>query len=300
MHERTSRRNILRMLGYGVGGTATALLGTSQYGVWIEPQLLQLKRVQIPLRRLPSSLEGFRIVYLSDFHLYPHTTIEFIQEAVDMANDLKPDLVALGGDFVTARRSSSPGEVDEMSELAPVLARINARHGVFAVLGNHDHWRGDLRREPGVENTVRQGLEKSGIPVLVNSGVTLKIGRQKIYLAGVDDGWVRLNDLPRALEKHPGGVTTIVLMHAPDFADEFQKDERIDLQLSGHSHGGQVRFPLIGSPFCPPYGKKYDMGRYRVGNMWLYTSVGLGVTAPIRFNCRPEVTEITLTASQEV
>ena len=82
-------------------------------------------------------------------------------------------------------------------------------------------------------NTVRQSLEKSGIPVLVNSGVTLNIGRERIYLAGVDDGWVQLNDLPKALEKHPSGVTAIVLMHAPDFADEFQKDERIDLQLSG-------------------------------------------------------------------
>lgn len=297
MAERTSRRNILRILGYGVGGTATALLGTSQYGVWIEPHLLQLKRVQIPLRRLPSSLDGFKIVYLSDFHLYPHTRIELIQEAVDMANDLKPDLVALGGDYVTARRSSPPGEVDEMFELAPVLAQLNARYGVFAILGNHDHWRGDLNGNPE-KNFVRQGLEKSGIPVLMNCGMTLDIGRERVYLAGVDDGWVRLNDLPKALENHPSGVTTIVLMHAPDFADEFHKDERIDLQLSGHSHGGQVRFPLIGSPFCPPYGRKYDMGLYRVGKMWLYTSVGLGLTAPIRFNCRPEVTEITLTAKK--
>jgi predicted MPP superfamily phosphohydrolase len=299
MPEGTSRRNILRMLGYGVGGTAAGLLGTSQYGVWIEPHLLQLKRVQIPLKRLPSSLDGFKIVYLSDFHLYPHTRIEFIQEAVDMAKGLNPDLVALGGDFVTAQRNLTPGEVPEIFELAPVLAQLNARYGVFAILGNHDHWRGDQNGDP-MKNVIRQALEKSGIPVLVNSGMTLDIGRERVYLAGVDDGWVGLNDLPKALGKHPGGVTTIVLMHAPDFADEFCKDERIDLQLSGHSHGGQVRFPLIGSPFCPPHGKNYDMGLYRVGTMWLYTSVGIGLTAPIRFNCRPEVTEITLTTSLEV
>ncbi|MEE8349257.1 MAG: metallophosphoesterase [Acidobacteriota bacterium] len=291
MPEKTSRRSMLRILGYGVGGATAGLLGTSQYGVWIEPNLLQLKRVQIPLKRLPSSLDGFKIVYLSDFHLYPHTQIEFIQEAVDMANGLKPDLVALGGDFVTARRNLTPGEVPEISELAAVLARLNAKYGVYAVLGNHDHWRGDFKGE----NTVGRGLEQSGIPVLVNSGITLDVGKERIFLAGVDDGWVRLNDLPKAMEKHPAGLPTIVLMHAPDFADEFHKDERIDLQLSGHSHGGQVRLPGLGSPFCPPYGKKYDKGLYRVGNMWLYTSVGLGVTAPIRFNCRPEVTEITLT-----
>ncbi len=295
MPERTSRRNILRILGYGLGGSAAGLLGTSRYGVWVEPHLLQLRTVQIPLRRLPSALDGFKIVYLSDFHLYPHTRIEFIQEAVDLANSLKPDLVALGGDFITASRSSPSRRGEEIDELAPVLAQLNARFGVFAVLGNHDHWKGDLNGHPA-NNVIRQGLERSGIPVLVNSGMALGIGRESLYLAGVDDGWVRLNDLPKALEKHPGGVPTIVLMHAPDFADEFQKDERIDLQLSGHSHGGQVRFPLIGSPFCPPYGEKYDMGLYQVGQMWLYTSVGLGLTAPIRFHCRPEVTEITLTA----
>ena len=206
MLERTSRRNLLRILGYGFGGTAAGLLGTSQYGVWIEPDWLQLKRVQIPLKRLPSALDGFRIIYLSDFHLYPHTRIEFIQEAVDLANSLEPDLVALGGDFVTARRSSIPGPVDEIAELAPVLAQLNARYGVFAVLGNHDHWRGDLKGNPN-ENVVRQGLEKSGIPVLVNRGITLEIGRERVYLAGVDDGWVKLNDLPKALENHPSGVT---------------------------------------------------------------------------------------------
>jgi predicted MPP superfamily phosphohydrolase len=83
-------------------------------------------------------------------------------------------------------------------------------------------------------------------------------------------------------------------MHEPDFADDFCRDGSIALQLSGHSHGGQVRLPLWGSPFLPPHGRKYDKGLYRVQDMWLYTNVGIGVTAPIRINCPPEVTELTL------
>ncbi|MDA2933387.1 metallophosphoesterase [Acidobacteria bacterium AH-259-D05] len=279
MAHKTSRRKILKMFGYGVAGAGAGLFGTHQYGTRIETEWLQLEKIQVPLKQLGPALDGFKIVYMSDFHLYPNTRIELIQQAIDMANDLKPDLVALGGDFVL-------GTAGSIFELAPALARLNAKYGVFATLGNHDHWRG--------ERIVRKGLEESGLPLLINSGITINVGRERIYLAGLDDGWVHRHDLSQALEKRPSGVTTILLMHEPDFADSFRDDERIDLQLSGHSHGGQVRFPFFGSPFCPPYGEKYDLGLYRVGNMWLYTSRGVGVTAPIRINCRPEVTEITL------
>ncbi len=268
------------MFGYAVLGSGVAALITSQYSFRIETQWLQLERITIPVKHLGSSFDGFKIALLSDFHLYPHTEIELIQRAVDMANDLKPDLVALLGDYVL-------DEVDSIFELAPALARLNARHGVFSVLGNHDHWRGG--------RTVRRGLEESGLPVLNNSGLTLSRGKDRIYLAGLDDGWVRRSNLSQALEKQPQGVPTILLMHEPDFADTFSADGRISLQLSAHSHGGQVRFPGIGAPVLPPYGRRYDQGLYQVQDMWLYTNRGIGVTnPPVRFNCRPEVTEITL------
>ena len=279
MGEQTTRRTILKMLGYGVLGSGAAVFGTYGYGTRMETQWLQVERVQIPLKQLGASLEGFRIVYMADFHLFPNTKIELIERAVEIANNLKPDLFALGGDYVL-------GTADSIFELAPVLARLNAKYGVFAIMGNHDHWRG--------ENIVRRGLEESRLPVLINTGFTISIGQERMYLAGLDDGWVGRHDLSQALEKQPSGVPTILLMHEPDFADAFSADDRISLQLSGHSHGGQVRFPFIGSPFTPRYGRKYDQGLYRVRDMWVYTNRGIGVTTPIRINCRPEITEITL------
>jgi uncharacterized protein len=279
MAEKTSRRRVLKMLAYSAAGSGLGIFGGYGYGSRIETEWLELERVTVPLKQIGSSLDGLKIVLMSDFHLYPNTRIELIEEAIAMANDLKPDLIALAGDFVL-------GTAESIFELAPALAKLNARYGVFAILGNHDHWKG--------AETVCRGLESSGLPVLRNAGLTLTIGREMLYLAGLDDGWVDRHDLNQALQNRPGDATTLLLMHEPDFADDFSTDGRISLQLSGHSHGGQVRFPLIGSPFLPPYGRKYDLGLYRVGEMWLYTSRGVGVTAPIRFNCRPEVTEVTL------
>ncbi len=268
------------MFGYTVLGSGVAALSTYGYSFRMETQWLQLERVTIPVKNLGSSFEGFKIALLSDFHLYPHTEIELIRRAVAMANDLKPDLVALLGDYVL-------DEADSIFELAPVLARLNAPHGVFSILGNHDHWKG--------ATIVRRALEESGLPVLNNSGLTLSRGKDRIYLAGLDDGWVRRSNLSQALDKQPQGVPTILLMHEPDFADTFSADGRISLQLSGHSHGGQVRLPGIGAPVLPRYGRRYDQGLYRLQDMWLYTNRGIGVARPpLRFNCRPEVTEITL------
>ena len=262
--------------------TGLAAVASYFYASRVETENLRLEKVRIPVQGLGPGLDGLRVVLMADFHLYPHTTIDLIGRAVQMANRLKPDLIVLGGDYVLR-------EVDSIFDLAPVLAGLNAKHGVFSILGNHDHWSG--------AEVVSRGLQKSRLPLLRNQGVTLAVGRDRLYLAGLDDGWVRRHDLGLALDNRPSGVPTVALMHEPDFADEFSQDHRVSVQLSGHSHGGQVRFPFIGSPFLPPYGRKYDQGLYRVGRMWLYTNVGIGVTAPVRLNCPPEVTEITLLAT---
>ena len=128
-----------------------------------------------------------------------------------------------------------------------------------------------------------------------NKGVTLSINNTPLYLAGVDDGWSGRPDLPAALANRPAGTTTVLLAHEPDLADTFSRDQRVSLQISGHSHGGQIRFPGIGAFILPYLGRKYDRGLYRVNEMWLYTNRGLGnIIEPVRFNCAPEVTEITL------
>ncbi len=274
-----TRRKVLKAVGVGLGSGGAGLSGTWLYATRVETKRLRLERVQVPIPSLPGSLDGLRIVLLSDFHLYPHTQIELIDAAVELANECRPDLALLGGDYVLSTAES-------IYELAPALGRLDAKYGVFAVLGNHDHWKNS--------DAVIDGLTRSGIHVFMNEGLTLSVGRQPLYLAGVDDGWVRRHDLEKSLANRNGEDPTLLLMHEPDFADDFLADGRVLLQLSGHSHGGQVRFPFIGSPFLPPYGRKYDQGLYRVGQGWLYTNVGIGVTAPLRLNCPPEVTEITL------
>jgi predicted MPP superfamily phosphohydrolase len=280
-----SRREIFRsILGIGSG---IAIFGGSGllYGTRLETEWLEHERVTLPIPGLPTALDGFRILLLSDFHLYPTTRLEFIQEAVELARPLQPDLIALTGDFVQQT-------AEAIFDLAPVLAGLNARHGLFCVLGNHDHWKG--------AETVRSGLEREGLFLLENQGILLSHEGSSIYLAGVDDCWAGQPDLRRAMSGHSQNAPTILLSHEPDPADEYSLDQRIAVQLSGHSHGGQVRIPGLGSPFLPPFGRKYDLGLYRVRDTWLYTNRGIGVTAPIRINCRPEMTELTLVADKRV
>lgn len=277
---KTSRRSFLKVLGQVAVGGSLVLAGGYGYSTRVEPSWLTVEQVQIPLKNLKPALEGFRIVQMSDFHLHPNTQIELIREAVAIANELKPDLIALTGDYVQQG-------ADSIFELAPTLAALNAKYGVFTILGNHDLWTN--------AEVVRAGLEQAGLPVLVNKGVTLGIGGETLYLAGLDDGWSGAPELNRALDNLPANALTILLAHEPDLADTFALDSRISLQLSGHSHGGQVRLPGVGALILPYLGQKYDQGLYKVQEMWLYTTRGVGVgSIPMRINCPPEITEIIL------
>ena len=225
-------------------------------------------------------MDGFTIAVLADFHLYPLTQLDLIKKAVTMANALKPDLTVLLGDYVWR-------DVEAIFDLAPVLAGLNAAHGVFATTGNHDYWT-DIE-------VISLGLKEAGLPLLINQGVPISVGDKGLYLAGLDDSWSGEPDLQATMQDLTPGATTVLLAHEPDPADKHSLDQRIALQLSGHSHGGQVRFPGVGALILPYLAWKYDMGLYKVNDMWLYTNRGLGVTnEPVRFNCPPEITEITL------
>ena len=240
-----------------------------------------LERVEIPIRNLKPALEGFTIVQLSDIHLRPYTKPDLVKRAVEMSNELRPDLVVLTGDYVWRVQEAA-------FELAPILAGLNARHGVYSVLGNHDHWL-------DVEITKR-AFEEAGLPMLINQGVEISAGNGSFYLAGMDDGWSGQPDLSLALENAPADIPIVLLLHEPDLVDETSRDPRISLQLSGHTHGGQVL--VAGQPpiFTPDLGKKYSQGLFRVNDTWLYTNRGLGViSVPLRLNCPPEVTLLTLT-----
>jgi len=245
-----------------------------------EAQDLVVERVMIPLIGLKPALEGFKIVQMTDFHLRPYTKPDFVQKAVELANSLNPDLMVLTGDYVWH-------EGEAILELAPILAGLNARYGVFSALGNHDIWT-DV-------NLVLQAFQEVRMPVLVNQGIAINAGGQNLYLAGLDDGWSGEPDLEAAMYNAPNGAPVILLYHEPDLADDVSVDPRVSLQLAGHSHGGQIRLPGIGAPLLPYLSWKYDQGLFKVKDMWLYTNRGIGVTnIPIRYNCPPEITELIL------
>jgi len=275
-----NRRRFLKFTAGSALAAGTAGAGGLFYGMRLETEWLETTRVEIPVPELGPGMDGLRVALIGDFHLYPHTRLEFIRQVVEEAIRLKPDLVVLAGDFVQ-------GEVEVIWDLAPELGRIDSALGSFAVLGNHDHWKGP--------DVVALGLRKSGIQVLHNTGLPIHFQGTELFLAGVDDAWSGRPDLQAALDRHRDGLPVLLLSHEPDPADGYCRDPRIAIQLSGHSHGGQVRIPFGRSPFCPPLGRKYDMGLYRVRQAFLYTNRGIGVTVPIRINCRPELTEIVLT-----
>lgn len=269
-----TRRTFLKLGGVAAAGLASGAV----YGYRIEPEWLQVEQTAVAIPNLPAALDGFKIVLLSDFHLYPFTQLSLIEEMVTQTNALNPDLVVLTGDFVLETAES-------IFDLAPALAGINAKHGVFSVLGNHDHWTNAV--------VVQDGLAQARLPLLLNEGVALP---NQLYLAGVDDGWSGQPDLAAALAKAPRDAVTVLLSHEPDFANRYLRNGRVALQLSGHSHGGQVRLPGYGPLVLPTYGQRYPAGLYSVRDGWVYTTRGIGVVdPPVRVNCPPEISELILT-----
>lgn len=261
-------------------GTAALGAGGLGYATSVEPDWIEVTRLRLTLRRLPPAFHGYRLVQISDIHIDDWMQ-ERLPGAVRLINDLRPDLVAITGDFVTRhpRRYAAV--------LTRALEPLRARDGVVAVLGNHDHWTSAA--------AVRDILHDSGIIEVGNRVHTVRRGDALLHVAGVDDLMVDADRLDRVLAALPGEGAAILLVHEPDFADRSAATRRFDLQISGHSHGGQVRVPLLGAPYLPPYARKYPLGLYRVGEMYQYTNRGLGMLGlHVRVFCRPEVTVFTL------
>lgn len=278
--KKVTRRETLKIGGLILASTLAATTGFLALMNDINKPVV--KNVTIPIKGLKPGMEGFTIAQLSDIHLEPYTKIALIERAVDMINLLHPDVVVLTGDYVWRW-------ADAAFELAPALARLNPRLGIYAVMGNHEYWM-------GIE-AVDTAFKEARIPVLYNQGMCLSSGTAQLYLAGLDDGWSGKPDLAAALAMAPSDVPVVLLYHEPDLADQVARQAQIALQLSGHTHGGQMRIP---GPIVLPYlGKKYEYGLYRVNEvMQVYTNAGLGtISMPLRYNCPPEITLITLISS---
>ena len=243
-----------------------------------EPYRLTIEHHQIHLRRLPPAFDGFRIVQLSDIHHSPFTSRAQIERAVETANSLQPDIVALTGDYISKeRRYAAP--------CAELLGKLRARHGIFAVLGNHDHWTDAA--------LITDLFRAEGMTVLVNQGMRFQLKGGALWLAGVDDTMVGLEDLPLALAGSQEDELKLLLAHNPIILRRAAR-AGVDLVLSGHTHGGQVSLRSERSVSDRPR-RRLLRGLGREGETQIYVTRGLGtVVLPVRFGCPPEVSLLEL------
>jgi predicted MPP superfamily phosphohydrolase len=258
-------------------------LGYKDFG---EPNGFAVETVQIRLKRLPRVFSGFRIAQISDIHIGGWITPDRLQQVAELVAAEKPDILVVTGDFLKGR-SFSETEKQGISDLIEILSPLAASIPTFAVLGNHDYWTNP--------DAIREMLRQCGITDLTNAVHTVTRQQEKFYLCGVDDirhGDVRLDEVIAQLEENSAAI---LLVHEPDFADESAATGKFDLQISGHTHGGQIVIPFLGPPVLPPSGRKYPSGLYKVGNMLQYTNRGVGTdTVSVRINCPPEITVFVL------
>lgn len=288
--KRLDRRPISRRKFLGLAA-ATGVAAVGIDSVAIEPNLPHVVRLEIPLRRWPEHLDGFTIALLSDFHYDRYFSIHPLKSAIGIVNHLKPDLIVLTGDFVSLPlfKEEDKTVADHAEPCAALLSKMHATHGLWAVLGNHD-----VFSDP---DRVTDSLRGQGIQVLVNQSAPIETNGARFWLAGVNDVLGEHADLDATLLGIPKDEATVLLAHEPDYAD-YVMGFPVDLQLSGHSHGGQVRVPLVPVFYLPELGRKYVQGLFHVGPLTLYTNVGLGTVAfPVRLNCPPEITFITVRTS---
>lgn len=284
-----SRRTFLRGGLLLSGGAALGALGFASY----EPYELSRTTIDLRLPRITAEFDGFRLVQISDIHFGEFIREEHVAAVVDHVNRLNPDMVVITGDFVTAPHALSLRRqaAQQIWPCAMVLRGMRAPYGVFATLGNHDY-----ETDP---HLIAEALNETGIAVLRNEARAIEVRGARFWLAGIDDVLKHKADPARALKGVPRGEPAVVAVHEPDFADMVAK-YAVDLQISGHSHGGQVRLPLIGAPYLPEMGRKYPIGMRSLGQMQIYTNRGIGVVgAPFRFMCPPEVTLFRLSSTKE-
>ena len=269
-------------------GAATAAAGMALYAGEIARHELDITNRTFLIANLPPAFHGYRMVQISDIHLDEFTEPSFLERIIRHIDALTPDVVLLTGDFVTLGSFTFVTSTHAAHRCAELLSTIKCPLR-YAILGNHDVGVG--------APLVIDALQSNGIPVLVNQHIPLERNGSRIWLCGAEDPGTSRPDLNLTIPKTPDGPV-ILMAHEPDYADIVVKHPRfplIDLMLSGHSHGGQIRLPFMGPLVLPPMGKKYPEGHYQFHQMQLYVNRGIGtVGLPFRLNCPPEITVITL------
>jgi predicted MPP superfamily phosphohydrolase len=273
-----TRRNFLRLAACSAAGLAV-------YSGEIARHEIEVVHQTIKLAGLPEAFGGFRIVQISDVHFREYTEAAFLREVVSKANALEPDLVVLTGDFVSWGPLPRRFAVKMGYQCAELLSRLTCELR-YAIMGNHDALVG--------ARAVTDALVVHGIPVLANRFVPIERDGQRFWLAGIEDALEQRPDLTAALpgaEREP----VILLAHEPDFAD-FASRHQVSFVLAGHTHGGQIRIPLLPPLHLPEMGTRYVEGLFTLDNrMQLYVNRGIGaVGVPFRLRCPPEITVITL------
>lgn len=288
MNKKVTRRRFLKR---GLGAFITAVLtafGGGFYARKIEPQLLMVNKQTIVHQNIPSGFIGFKILQFSDTHIGFQYDLKQLNELVNKINELQPDVIFFTGDLMDA-----PNQFNEIDSLAPILKNLKAPFGQYAIFGNHDHggYGSDIYRKV---------MKDAGFTLLQNevSPITL-INNELIYVAGIDDAMLGRPDIQTTIGDLPQEAYTILLSHAPDLADQVASYQNVHLQLSGHSHGGQIQLPFFGALIKPPLAEKYYEGFYTIGSesnpLTLYVNRGLGTTRlPFRFFSPPEITVFTL------
>jgi predicted MPP superfamily phosphohydrolase len=273
-----SRRRMLQIMGAGVAGCLVD-------GFVIEPGSLSVTREDVACEKLPPGLDGLRIGMLGDFHFRPDDDPKLLEKVCAAVTSESLDLVALVGDYIN----------HDASVIAPLLGhleKLKARHGIFAVMGNHDGWSGDRSR-------IKRQFEKAGISFFINQHRVIEIRGDRLAIAGTDFVWLGAPDPARTLRGIPSDTPVLALVHEPDYFDVMTAQREIALQLSGHTHGGQCRVPVAGiAPMKVKYGQKYLHGQYQHGNSRLFVTRGVGTTGlRVRFACPPELVVLTLRAA---
>lgn len=241
--------------------------------------------IDIEISDLEEGFENYKIINLSDLHLGQWLNANLLKGVINMVNQEKPDLLVLTGDYVSYL-------IDEFEKpLEDCLKEISPDITTLAVLGNHDHWMG--------AQTIKKVLKNANIKDISNDVVTITKNTENkesvLHIAGIDSYMLKKDRLDIVMEKLPEEGPAILLAHEPDFAKISSKTNRFILQISGHSHGGQVLIPGIGPILRGSKSYNYPIGLYEVGNMIQYTNKGLGTNFFwTRINCKPEITVFTL------